>query len=258
MNVTICCFSPTKTTLNNLKAVAEGIARKYKVIDITLPASREGEIPEFGEDDLVLFGAPCYGGRLPLTASEWFEKLSGNGASCVVASVYGNRAFDDQLAEMEDLFTQRGFKVIGAAAMLGEHSMSKKIAPGRPNRCDLEKARTFGKKLQDKLEISGAKPLEKCVIPGNRPYKERGAAANNPGPATTESCVGCMLCAGLCPGGAIDAADPKKVAGEKCIRCNACVKSCPMGAKYFENGAAAEKFMLEKFGAPDREPQFWV
>ena len=61
--------------------------------------------------------------------------------------VYGNREYDDALLELSKLMTGKGFKVISAAAFIGEHSFSNRsfpIAENRPDDRDLVKASEYG------------------------------------------------------------------------------------------------------------------
>ncbi|MBI5542993.1 MAG: 4Fe-4S dicluster domain-containing protein [Deltaproteobacteria bacterium] len=46
-------------------------------------------------------------------------------------------------------------------------------------------------------------------------------------------CVGCFMCIGFCPKGAMFRA-PKATEPFKCLSCNACVKACPTGALKLE------------------------
>ena len=59
--VSLVYFSATKTTQKNLRAIAEGIGLPVKEYDFTLPQNRSADIT-FGPDELVLAGAPVYGG----------------------------------------------------------------------------------------------------------------------------------------------------------------------------------------------------
>lgn len=46
----------------------------------------------------------------------------------------------------------------------------------------------------------------------------------------TNRCVGCGICEGNCPFGAIEVRNGKAVAGDQCTMCGACVEGCPAGA----------------------------
>lgn len=47
-----------------------------------------------------------------------------------------------------------------------------------------------------------------------------------------EACIGCQICVGTCPVGAISMTEDNKamIDPEKCILCGLCVASCPVGA----------------------------
>lgn len=256
--VSLVYFSATKTTQKNLRTIAEGIGLPVKEYDFTLPQNRSADIA-FGPDELVLAGAPVYGGVMPLLEREYLEQhVSGQNTPCVVVAVYGNRAYDDCLVEMEDLMTEKGFAVIAAAACIGEHSLTSEIATGRPDESDLAKSKAFGKQLAEKLQ-KGVSPLPKGTIPGNRPYRERGAS-NPMGPENVNGCTHCGLCVRNCPVGAIDAEDPGKVDASKCLRCLACVRLCPIHSKQFTSDAykGSVAWCLSTFKEPRKEPEFYL
>ena len=68
-------FSPTGTTRKVLESIAKGIAvEDVEHIDLTLPGGAQQKIPPFS-DELVIIGAPVYGGRLPVDAISRFKQL---------------------------------------------------------------------------------------------------------------------------------------------------------------------------------------
>ena len=256
--LTLVYFSATRTTKKNLHAIADGMGQPYEVVDFTLPQNRVQNL-SFGEDDFVLFGSPVYSGVMPLLVRDYLvNHVKGHNTPCAIVSVYGNRAFDDCLVEMEDVLTDNGFVVEAAAACLGEHSFSTQIATDRPDQKDLDWAKDFGRKIAPKLN-EPAKALEKGVIPGNRPYKERKPSSPM-APATTNGCIRCTICAKNCPVGAIDFDDMTIVDESKCIRCLACVRLCPLGSKAMigEGFQATVEKCLKGFKDPRKEPEAFL
>ncbi len=259
MKLTLMYFSPTHTTKKIVSAVGKVLFEKFlchtEVVDLTLALAREREY-RFGEEDIVVFGAPVYGGRVPPLLSPVLSKLQGNGARAIVLSVYGNRDYDDALLETADIFTEKGFLVCAAAVFIGEHSYSDKVGGGRPDRDDIVAAQSFG--LLAAVKVRAGKPIEK-TLRGNRPYKELSAFIAAPGPApalNAEKCTRCGKCVSVCPVNniAADLAD-----GGKCIACAACVKFCPQGARAFADGhIAAVREKLEKSCMARRSPEFFV
>ena len=169
---------------------------------------------------------PSFGGRAPAVAIERLKQIAGNGAKCTLVCVYGNRAYEDTLVEMEDAAKACGFRVVAAIAAVAQHSIIPQYAADRPDASDEKQLIQFARQIADRTEAVSC-------IPGNRPYKKAGGSGLVPKPS--RDCVKCGVCAKNCPVQAIDpatlAADPRK-----CISCMRCVKQCSHDAKKV-NGA---------------------
>lgn len=50
---------------------------------------------------------PVYAGRVPALAVERLKSIKTSGVKCVIVAVYGNRAYEDALVEMQDVATER-------------------------------------------------------------------------------------------------------------------------------------------------------
>ena len=85
------------------------------------------------------------------------KDVHASGAPAVLVAVYGNRAYEKALVELDAFASDRGFKVIAGATFVGEHSYSTQqnpIAAGRPDADDLQFAETFGVKIRTKIEAA--------------------------------------------------------------------------------------------------------
>lgn len=219
-------FSPTGGTEKAAEAIVSRFNGEIETVDLT-DADADFSAVQISGEDISLIAVPSYSGRVPALAAERIKKLHGNGSRCVLLCVYGNRAYEDTLAEMQDIAGECGFSVTAAAAAIAEHSIIRKYAEGRPDKDDIEELHSFGDKIFDKLQ-KGENDLG-MQIPGSRPYRKAGSVSMVP--KADGNCTGCGLCAEKCPAKAIDKENIKTVDSKKCIGCMRCVSVCPQGAR---------------------------
>lgn len=252
MNVTKIIFSPTGGTKQVVDALTAGLAGNAAEIDLTSPKTDFTTV-KFGADDVVVIGVPSYGGLVPLLATERLAKMQGNGAKCVIVCVYGNRAYEDTLVELNDVAEESGFKVIAAAAAIAEHSIARQYATGRPDKEDKAELNSFGAKIAEKINADN---MSKPAIPGNRPHKKRGGSPSVP--QAGEKCDGCGLCVKVCPAQAIDS-NTKIADAAKCIGCMRCVAQCPNSArKLDENRVLAIGAMLKEVCSVRKDNELYL
>lgn len=220
MNTVEIIFSPTGGTEKVAQIIGGhwgGNAVRVDLSDPSLNLSR----CVINKEDRVLVAMPSFGGRAPAAAIQRLKKIAGNGARCTLICVYGNRAYEDTLVEMEDAARESGFQVVAAVAAIAEHSIMPRYAAGRPDASDKKQLELFADQIADKVK-------NEVRIPGNHPYKKSGGVGIVPKP--TKDCTKCGLCAEKCP---VQAIDPVRFAADskKCITCMRCVKQCPRHAR---------------------------
>ena len=227
MNIVQIVFSPTGGT----KKVTDIITEEWKEATVFVDLSDAGiELSKIiiKQEDVALVAVPSYGGRIPELAAERLMKIHGNQAGCIIVCVYGNRAYEDTLVELQDIVEKCGFRTVAGISAIAEHSIMHQYAAGRPDKEDAEELRGFAKKIHDKL--ADEKALQTVPeIPGNRPYKKAGGAGLVP--KATKDCISCGLCAKNCPTQAISRENLKTADSGKCISCMRCVALCPKSAR---------------------------
>ena len=70
--------------------------------------------------------------------------------SVFLVCVYGNRAYEDTLVEMEDAANHCGFQVVAAIAAVAEHSILSQYASNRPDASDEKQLVNFADQIADK------------------------------------------------------------------------------------------------------------
>ncbi|MBQ8654382.1 MAG: 4Fe-4S binding protein [Clostridia bacterium] len=201
-----------------------------------------------------MVAVPVFGGRIPSLVNQKLAQLQGKGKKAVTAAVYGVRAFEDALLELNDVMQSAGFEVIASAALVAQHSIVPEVGAGRPDAADAAEIRQFARRVLTAME-RGSSP--DVIVPGNRPYK---AAMKVPAsPLSLPACVGCGRCASACPSGAVTLTGEGVVTDAgKCMMCMACTAACPVQARILP--PPLQSGMTEKLGAlrdVRRENQFF-
>lgn len=225
MKIYEICFSPTGGTKKVSDFLTESMEGDTVFVDL-LEKNYDFSSIKPTCNDIAFISVPSFAGRVPKTAVERLSKIQSDGALAVLVCVYGNRAYEDTLAELYDTAKQSGFKIIAAVAAVAEHSIARQFAKGRPDAQDYDRLSEFSKQIKDKINSEN---ICEITVPGNRPYKKTSASGMIPKP--TNECTGCGVCAEKCPVGAIDLKNPKKVNADICISCMRCADVCPQSAR---------------------------
>lgn len=258
-------YSATGTTAKVVRSLAEALGERLDLPVEERSFTRPGERAEmliFTPEDLVVVGSPTYAGKLPNKLLPDFQgKLRGNGALAVPVVLFGNRNFDNSLAELRAVLEEDGFCSIAAGAFVGRHAFTDELAYGRPGWSDLKEVKELARRATEKVLAGDSTPIQ---VPGDpaAPYYVPKGLDGEPvkflkaKPKTHASrCNQCGACVRACPMGAIDPKDPTQVPGT-CIKCQSCVRKCTRGAKYFDDPAfLSHVAMLERDYREPRENQ---
>ena len=265
-------FSPTHTSKQVAEAIVRGTGIKNVVpMNITLQETEEIEIPT---SSLAIIVVPVYGGHVAPLAMERLEKIRAMNTPTVLVVVYGNRAYEKALIELDAFALPHGFKVIAGATFIGEHSFSTDkcpIADGRPNKADLEYANEFGKKIVDKIQsVDSLEKLRQIDVRAiKRPRqpifsllrfvrkviklrKEATPIPRTPWVGDDSLCTHCGICAAQCPAGAIQKGDELHTDADKCIKCCSCVRVCKHQARQYDSPFAV---LLSECFKKQKSPQ---
>ena len=248
-------FSPRGTTKRTARAIL-GYGQKVEERDLLGRPLKEDLVLPPGEP--VLVAMPVYAGQIPVLCRRQLKAhLKGNGNPAVAVAVYGNRAYDNALAELQDILEEAGCPVVAAGAFIGRHSIFPKVAEGRPDQADLALMAAFGDKCREKLAAFDPAAHVRLDLPGDHTYREPGRVPFHP--SCNDRCMKCYACANTCPAGAIPMETPWITDGEKCISCGACVFLCPTQARQYRGEAyeAAAGAFAVKCGQR-REPELFL
>ncbi len=248
-------FSATDTTARCVRAICRGYASTPES-EINLANDLDIPFRDFKENDVVVVAAPVYGGRLPAQVADSLKRLKGNGATAIATVVFGNRDYDDALLELTDLLIDRNFRIVGAGAFIGQHSIFPKVGVARPDAEDEKQLLSFGKECRLAVDRN-VDTYPSLQIKGKRPYKKIVGIPLHPS-AKAADCVKCGQCVASCPTGAISADSPYATNPEVCISCGRCIHVCSTGAR--RHGGAMYRIIgtLFKIGFSKRKESEWT
>ncbi len=221
-NVQLYYFSPTGGTKAYGEIFCKSISQNINAVNLGLQDSVSNS-----EGELTVFTLPVFGGRIPAVAAEKISTLNGNGKKAVTLVVYGTRAYEDALLELNNVAKASGFNIVASGAVVAQHSIVPAVGQGRPDQEDMNSITAFAEKVMKKLGNNNETPV---TVPGNFPYKE---GMNLPAtPICLSECSKCGKCASICPTKAIHIdEDGVKTDIDSCILCMACTSACPKKAR---------------------------
>lgn len=254
-DVLLVTFSPTRTSWRIGEVIARGTSyENVRMLDLTYETE---ETPiEVSAETLLVVAVPVYGGKVAPPALKRMSGLKLSGTPVVLVALYGNRAYEQALVELEGFITGKGGQIVAAGAFVGEHSYSVKahpVAAGRPDVRDLEVAEAFGRNIRLKLDKEPVETVNTADLPDKAMATEemlrfrgdvqaalKGGAVVPQTPSVDEAlCNHCGTCVSQCPTQAIVEGEETMTIADRCIRCCACVKVCPQQARTFDTPFSA-------------------
>ena len=235
-------FSPTGTTKKVIDYIAKGISGEIICsADLTKQDNRDNQTDlVFTDADLIILGAPTYGGFLYKEFRNCIKRLDFHGKCVIAVILYGNASTIFATREMISVIKKGNGNLLGYGEFVGEHSYSHKeipVAKGRPNADDLRTAVIFGKAVRNRLlNIEASYSDHRLSVFDNiisfiaesKPVHTGKRIFTIP-QTDKEKCINCSKCVKTCPKSCINT-DMTTVKDE-CIVCMACVKICPTGAR---------------------------
>ena len=262
-SVKLVYFSPTGTTKRVILGIAQGIHPDTReCIDITRPDARDQPLI-VPENEMLVIGVPVYMGRVPALLMDWLNAIQAHNTPAVCVVVYGNRVYDDALIELKNCLANRGCIPIAGAAFIGEHSFSDAGTPtaeGRPDENDLHVAEVFGQKIREKIRsASSLSRISGVHVPGTYPYRGDAKLWTVDFISVSDACLQCGTCAELCPVGAIDSNNSRRIDTGKCITCCACIRNCPHHTRSMKPGLVKDaQLRLHTLYSDRKEPEYFI
>lgn len=254
--INVVYFSPhgnTQKIANEIgRYVSEKLGCAVSYDNFTLFKNRKKE-RYFSANELVVFASPTYAGKLPNKILPDMKALfKGKNTPALAFVTFGNRSFDNSIAELHAVLSENGFTILAAAAFACKHAFAE-IGTEHPTAADERACVRVCDAVLEKLQAENLTPIQNIPGDATAPYYTPLQLSGEPAkflkakPLTDEAkCDHCGVCAALCPMDAISRENECEVPGT-CIKCQSCIVHCHTGAKYFNDEQfLSHRAMLER------------
>ncbi|MEN8141416.1 MAG: EFR1 family ferrodoxin [Thermodesulfobacteriota bacterium] len=246
IKATIVYCSPGGSTLNVAQVIKKGLeGDAAEVTMVDLAAKKEPGAAGAGPEDgarILFVGSPVYGGHAIPPVMDWLAEVDGASFDYAVPFVtYGGVMSGVAIQEMAEVMEEKEMVVLGAAKIVGEHTMMWEVddplgkgCPGGAEDAMVANLVTtvlakMNKGTADDLAVSPSvlryQPEE--IYEHHKTFNLALIKPQAPKRIVNEELCGeCQVCAEHCPTDAITFA-PYPEFGDDCIICYNCVKECP-------------------------------
>lgn len=279
MKIKAYYFSPTGGTRQVLRdfvgPLAGALHSEVEYHSYTLPEER-GVVPRFDADDVIVWATPVYAGRIPNKTLDYVRQaLHADGNPAVALVTFGNRAYDNALAELVALMRDGGMMPMVGAAVVTRHAFSDTLGVGRPSDRDRAQLEDFATRMAERIHAGqgrggGALAVRGALAVPGEGYPEKYYTPLKVGnvPAgflkakpscNRDRCTRCDVCAHVCPMGSIVMNDGMPSFDGICIKCQACRRLCPEGAIAFTDPEyLSHVAMIERTFAEPKCSEFYT
>ena len=191
-----------------------------------------------GADACLFVGSPVYRDVATPPVMAFIDDLpDGAGCPAVPFVTWGGALSGIALWQMGKALVCRGFKLVGAAKVLGVHSMmwpsDSPVGQGHPDAGDDRQVgnlveRVIGRLTKATGDALSLNALDYQPESITTDIKKRLGQPWKIIPKTIDEkkCTQCAICKQVCPAGAVTL-DPGPVFDERCFDCFSCVRECP-------------------------------
>lgn len=231
----------------NSKWIAEQLAEKTGDAAVDLVSLRELPQPDSKERVGLVF--PVYAWAVPEPVRNFVKQLPHTAGFAYGVCTCGSEA-GLAMKQLDRLYPlQSAYSVV----MPSNYIVGADIEPPEVIR---QKLAAAAKTVEQMAEEIIAQKSTRRVLEGGFAFLksslaakgfERFARTTKPF-FVTENCIGCGLCARLCPCKTITLAEGKPVWGEACYQCLACIHHCPRKAiEYGDKTAKRGRYVIEDY-----------